>query len=763
MRKINQSIFWLIALAVLTAGCSGEKPLNVLLITLDTTRADHLGCYGYKEADTPVLDRLAKEGILYERAYCQVPLTLPSHTSILTGLQPPDHGIRLNGAYRLPGDIPTVAETLKEKGYDTAAFVSSFVLSSKFGLDRGFDVYEDSIIDSPDDYVTNPERPADETNRFAVSWLKNRQDSSGPFFAWVHYFDPHVPYNPPEPYSERFSENLYDGEIAFMDNTIGELLKVVDDDSTVVIVVADHGEGLGDHEEATHALFIYDSTIRVPLIVKLPESLASRYPEISPGERISRQVQTIDIVPTILELTNTNKGHEKILGRSLLEKEDEDNRICYAESLYPMSLGWSPLQSSRNREWKYIHAPEEELYRDSDEFTNKAQEKEEIVRQMKKLLRAFPVVSKSAEIEQEKLAPEVAENLRDLGYVSTGSMKYSTEELQQLPDPKNKVQVFDTINRARSFSNAERFQESVELLLPIYEKESENPEINNILGTAYIGLGQYEKGLQYLSRYNELAEGDLQAMFYLGVAHLRSGSPEKALEPLQECVRLMPLYSEAWDQLAVAYGTLGRYTQALEANKQAVEIEPFNPEYQKNLGVTYLRINDSQRAVEAFRKAVETRPEEPSYHLHLALALNRIGKFDQAVEQLKSTLQLEPENVEARERLIESYFRMGQKAEARTLAHQLEQEKRLGFVSAFYYGIMLLEEDRHEKAVQYLKQAIEGMPGYAPAYEALARGLIEKSDSQNAQWLQKKIEQNEVLLEPGLIKDLETTATGEEQ
>ncbi|HEX2695498.1 MAG TPA: sulfatase, partial [Acidobacteriota bacterium] len=290
----------------------GAASYNVLLITLDTTRADHLGCYGYKPAKTPNLDKLAREGVRFARVYCPAPLTLPSHASIMTGLYPVTHGVRNNG-HDLPSGIRTLAEILKGRGYATAAFVSSFSVDSRFGLDRGFNVYDDTFrLESP--FKTqNMERRAEETFARFSRWLE--ANGKNRFFGWVHYYDPHLPYDPPSPYKEEFDGDPYDGEIAYMDRYVGAVLEGLKEqgvlDKTIVVVAGDHGEGLGDKAELGHGIFLYEETLKVPLIVHSPVI----FPH---AQVVESQVRLIDVAPTILEILGLKSEAAGMTGQSLV-------------------------------------------------------------------------------------------------------------------------------------------------------------------------------------------------------------------------------------------------------------------------------------------------------------------------------------------------------------------------------------------------------------------------------------------------------------
>ncbi|HEX2465656.1 MAG TPA: sulfatase, partial [Thermoanaerobaculia bacterium] len=362
-----------LALCVLlgATGCSRDStvvssgPANVLLVTLDTVRADRLGSYGYAGASTPALDGLAREGIRFSQAVATAPLTLPSHASILTGLFPPRHAVHQNGAAALPPTVPTLAEALHGHGYRTAAFVGSFVLDARFGLDRGFELYDDDIPRDPTTAVPGleAERPGTQVVDRALSWLN--ADDQRPFFVWVHLYDAHAPYEPPEPYRSRFADRPYDGEIASVDAQVGRLLSYLDErglaGDTIVAVAADHGEALGEHGELTHGLLLFEPTVRVPLLLRAPGRLPG-------GVVVGEPVGLADLAPTLAGLAGVHLGlpSSSVDGRDLsasLAAGDEPPRVdLYAETEYPRLFGWSALAAIRRGHAKYVAAPTPRLF-----------------------------------------------------------------------------------------------------------------------------------------------------------------------------------------------------------------------------------------------------------------------------------------------------------------------------------------------------------------------------------------------------------------
>ncbi|MFQ5791363.1 MAG: sulfatase, partial [Acidobacteriota bacterium] len=369
--RSRRTVYGCVLLAAF-AGCTPRSapPVNVLLITIDTLRADRVGCYGYAAPTTPHIDSMAEEGVVFEKAIAQAPVTLPSHASLLTGTYPPTHGVRDNVTYQLSEASLTLAEVLEKQGYETAAFIGAFPLHRRFGLGQGFSHYDDRVGSQREAAAGFfAERRAEAVVDAALEGLGRVK--SRPFFYWVHLFDPHVPYDPPSPVRERFRDS-YDGEVAYVDSQVGRLLQGLErarlSDETLIVLTSDHGESLGDHGERTHGFFIYDTTMHVPLIL--------RHPSLGRPRRVDGQVRSVDIMPTVLDLLQVPVPRE-VQGESLrpaLAGEPFD-RPAYTESYVPLvNFHWSPLRGLRYQGWKYIEAPRPELYdlsRDPDEEDNR--------------------------------------------------------------------------------------------------------------------------------------------------------------------------------------------------------------------------------------------------------------------------------------------------------------------------------------------------------------------------------------------------------
>jgi arylsulfatase A-like enzyme len=423
--------------------------LNLLVITLDTTRADRLGAYGYS-VQTPSIDRLAEEGVLFEQAASPAPLTLPAHGSLFTGRFPPSHGVRGNGGFFTDADHVTLAEVLRDRGFETGAFVGAYVLDATWGLNQGFSTYDDGF--EPADKwrgIGNLRRPADRVVDAALDWLGTA--SAARFFAWVHFYDPHAPYDPPEPYRTMHADSPYVGEIGFMDAQIGRLLRFFDDrgllDRTIVVVIGDHGESLGDHDEQTHGFFVYESAIRVPFIIRTPHAALR-------GRRISDPVRTVDVMPTVLRLLQLPEP-PATEGTSLIPlMTGAATRLGlggYSEALLPRhAFGWSDLRSFRSGRYKLIAAPRPELYDlavDPQETTNlygaRPRVGERLMNELDALEQRFEAASTAT--APISIDPAQAARLASLGYVSGARTPRTTRNREGLADPKDKVGEYNTL------------------------------------------------------------------------------------------------------------------------------------------------------------------------------------------------------------------------------------------------------------------------------------------------------------------------------
>ena len=497
-----------ILLAVFGVSPQPLVPPNVLLVTIDTLRADRIGAYGYAPARTPVLDRLSASGVRFADATAHVPLTHPSHVAILTGRYPSTFGARLNGMNPLPAAATTVAERLKPAGYRTGAVVGSVVLERSFGLDQGFDHFDDRfpVKPSPVVAIADLHRPASEVTTAALRWLKTngQPGSAAPWFLWTHYYDPHLPYDPPSRHAAASPGRPYDGEIAFVDEEVGRLLASVDRQRTLVIVTADHGESLGEHGEPDHGFFLYDSTLHVPLIVSGPGRAGAISPRV-----VAEQVRSIDIAPTIAALAGiapdgVSDGESLV---PLLEgKTRKDVPVSLAESWYPrLHFGWSELRSARVGEWKYVAAPKPELYdlrTDRTERRNVVHDRAAVAGRLASEVGRLPSSGQPDATPPTPPDPATVERLRALGYVGTFSPVTSSSGTENPLDRIGDYRAYrELFSRALTLLGQNRPAAAAGILQQLLKSNVRAFEAHLYLGNAYAAqakteaaLGEYERG-----------------------------------------------------------------------------------------------------------------------------------------------------------------------------------------------------------------------------------------------------------------------------
>jgi len=632
---------------------SKGKGWNVLLITIDTLRTDRLSCYSREHLETPHIDSLAKRGILFDYAFAHTPTTLPSHTNILLGRTPLYHGVHDNSSFTVHEKYLTLAEFLKDIGYSTGAFVGAYPLDSTFGLDQGFSTYDDeygSQLDRGDKYYV--ERRAEEVVDRALIWAKRQ---SSPWFMWVHVYDPHVPYEPPQPFKDRFKNDLYSGEVAYVDAEMGKIFDYLESENlyedTLIVLTGDHGEGLWQHGELTHGYFAYNTTIRIPLILY--------FPGIEPGN-VPDYVGHIDIFPTICDVLNLKKP-DVLTGVSLLPaikgKKLEHGPI-YFESLYPYyekiyNREWAPLRGFIDNGEKYIESPIPEVYdlkEDFDEKNNLAQEKE-LDRYRKKLDDIREKYSAEAkEDDQSPLNKEALRKLKSLGYVS-GSSGEGEKEFGPDEDIKSLLPLYDKSIVAKQIYLKGEKQKAIRMLQEVITERKDIGLAYSNLAVLYKEEGNFsgallviEEGMKnnptshevfsaYLNFLTEAGQGDKVISVFNGI-----DIPQKDTDP------------ELWNFLGIAYTRKGDYRKALEALDKAASIDSNFAATYDNRGNAYLSSylntkneQELQKAIENYKKAVEINPENAVAYNGLGAAYKQAGDMDKAIKAWEQSLSIDPE------------------------------------------------------------------------------------------------------------------------
>ncbi len=619
----------------------------IVLITIDTLRADRLGTYGSSRGLTPNLDRLAAEGIRFDAAIAQAPLTLPSHATMLTGAHPARHGARTNDGFQVAPEIPLLQEVLGSAGYGTGAFIGAFPLARTNGLARGFDRYDDDFLRREDAPV---ERRADEVAQSALEWIEeqiHRRGSSERLFAWLHLFDPHTPYEPPAAEAAAHPGEPYDGEIAYTDAAIGRFLERLEAlglyDRAILVVVADHGESLGEHGERTHGMFVYDATIRVPLIVRLPGGRRA-------GIAVGDPVETTDLAPTLVELVDLSLPRP-VDGQTLvplLQGELGDpERSTYAESYYQhVLLGWSPLRVIRTSRWKFIEAPRPELYdlqNDPAELTDVLSEREALAGALQALLPTEE--SAGSNLTGSGVGADTRARLQSLGYLSGRTVRPVRPSAHAI-DPKDRIHVWAAIEEGLEWivRDSGRSAAAFERALAA--------DPGNGLALKYLGDISYRS-----SRYGEAAvryERAVKAGFIhpdvfvnLAAVHARLRRPDEARRALEAAVLLERNSAEIWNQLGISRATDGAFDPAREAFSRALELDPARPEPFYNLALLDRQAGNHELSLSRLRQAIERNPAYAEAHYEIGSHHQSAGRLPEALAAYEDALRNAPDYPEA--------------------------------------------------------------------------------------------------------------------
>lgn len=640
----------LVACASSAGSAQTRMPPDVFLVTIDTLRADHVHCYGDQNVETPALDSLAKDGIRFAQAFTPSPITNTSHASILTGLLPSSHGVT-DFAVPLSPTHPTWAELLHRRFYHTAAFIGAVILDSKTlapGLDRGFDFYdnfpEHSNIKSRWGRV---ERRGMDVVERAETWLSAHP--AGPHFVWVHLYDPHDPYEPPAPYSQIYKDHLYDGEIAYADSALANFIAYLRKngwyENSVIVVTGDHGEGLGEHHEDTHGLFLYDSTTHVPLIFKLPAKLPVG---AAAGKEkvVEVQVRTTDILPTVLDLIGA-PAPAQLDGESLrpyFAGTDTTSRVAFGETDYPLRFGWAPLRSVRTDGLKFIEAPRPEFYdlhSDAAELDNKYEPWNVKVQKFRGMLADLRAKAPPPSTSPASLSEGTVDELKALGYLGKADAGSATNlpVPSLLPDPKDKIQEQNFLHSAMIASEDDREVDARESLKKVLQLDPKSPTALRQLGELELKAGDYTSAAQHLKGALEARPDDATAAFYEGEALEKTHDLAGARDALEASLKLMPLQFPARLLLGEVYLALKNQKAAEDQMEAALLLQPSSVEAQ--LGVEKVQI--------------------------------AAGNFADAARQLDLLAKSQPTNPEVFELLAEAYLGSGRQAEAQQAAARARQ------------------------------------------------------------------------------------------
>jgi arylsulfatase A-like enzyme/tetratricopeptide (TPR) repeat protein len=650
------------------------KP-NVVLITLDTTRADHLACYGNANIRTPVIDALAARGVLFEQAATATPLTLPSHCTIMTGMYPTYHGVRVNGNTALGEEQTTLAELFKGRGYATGAFIAAFVLDGRWGLKQGFDLYDDTFDLTKYKHIDLGaiQKPGNEIMDEALAWLETAKDK--PFFAWIHLYDPHSPYEPPEPYRSEYGPRgragLYDGEVAFMDEQIGRCVAWLGqsglDKDTVLLLVGDHGEALGSHGEGTHGFFIYDYAVHVPFIVVTP------VPGLH-GKRVASQVSTVDVFPTLLDLAGI-AAPVKHQGRSLVPLMARPDKLrsvpAYSESMAPnLQFGWSALHSLRTERFKYIEAPREELYdlaADRGETSNVRDVNQDLARKMKDELGSLMTeTGRGAPTPQAaNLDKDTMERLTALGYIGAPvSAKQALGPSGVLADPKDKLAVFNAVTHAGELFLKNEYAAAAAELEGVVRNEPPIPQAMLVLSNCYVELGRIGEAKVVLDALLKADPESVQGLITLANILLEEKKDDDVLALCKRALSVDERNTQAYNLVGEIY--MGRldYVSALPYLERAVDVEPKASRGRLTLAACLVGLKQFDRAKTLLDEVIRDTPKFPLAHFNLGLLYEEQGRAEAARAEYATEVANYPGEFKARFNLGKILFKLGDRADS---------------------------------------------------------------------------------------------------
>jgi choline-sulfatase len=641
---------------------------HLVIVTVDTLRADRVGCYGSTTVATPHLDRIAREGAFAPDASAHVPLTRPSHVSLFTGLLPAVHGIRDNVSPALDAAVPTLAETLQAAGFRTGAFVSSVVLSRQSGLHRGFDTYSDAFDAGTDDarFLNTIQKRGDGPTAEAVAWLEREAPSGARLFGWLHLYDPHDPYEPPEPYASRYADRPYDGEVAYADELVGRLdgalARLGLRDDTLLVVTSDHGEGLGEHGEEVHGYFVYETTLRVPLLL--------RGPGVTAGTRVPGTAHTIDVLPTVhavLGLAPPARTDGRDLAPALAGGTAPPDAPTYAESLTPLlHYGWSDLRALRDGRFKYVLAPRPELYDlrdDPGELRNLADADGARAQALRAALLGR-IAGETRASATVSVPPDVLERLGALGYVGGGAGTAPTGA-----DPKDKLEDYKAVNRLvregltrlhdRDFAgSAQRFR-------ALLARGIDSFEAHYYLGRALVGLERWREAAIEFEGALRWQPAYVAAHEALATCRERAGDPRGALAALRAGREKSPRDPRLLDAEAGLQRRLGNLAEARRAYEELLPLAPRDALVRVQLGELLRDAGEPARAEALLREAVALDPAQASYWNALGMVLGGRESLGEAEQAFREAVARDRKSARYRYNLGLALLRQGRRDEAR--------------------------------------------------------------------------------------------------
>ncbi len=691
------------------------REFNYILVTVDTLRADRIRCYGFPSIETPYIDLFASRGVKFEKCFAQTPLTLPSHTSILTGTHPLFHGVRDNGGFLVPDELKTLAECFKDRGYETSAFVAAYVLDAKWGLSQGFDHYFDNFDLSRFQKISlgSVQRPADEVMDEALSWLEEKKERK--YFTWIHLYDPHTPYEPPPPYDQKYPGRPYIGEIAFTDSQLGRLWQFLENnnflENTFIIFASDHGESLGEHRESTHGFFVYQEGIHVPLIFVTPfENLQ----EVSS----SAVVSLVDIMPTVCEMAGIPIPAQ-VQGESLLPlffDPEKSHSYAYAETYYPrFHYGWSELKSFQNQRYKLIMAPDLELYdltEDPEEKENLAPSQKKIVAELKSEAESFiEKYSENAfEIDYRKIDEETREKLAALGYIGIFSDS-SKLKGRKLANPREKIVIFNQLSRAKEIGLEGKVEEAVEIIKGVIADDPDIIDAYFFLGNIYFKEGDYEEAVANFMEALERRPDDSFTVINIANSYRRMGKIEEAESFILDHLERGIIDSQFFFILGGIKVIQQKDDEAIQYYEQCLSINPSSSSSHNALAALYLNKDDLLNAEKHIQATMALNPQLSNVNYHLAQLMEKRGETSEAVEAYKKELEYSPHHYKSSFNLSRLYRILGQEAEEeKYLQKTMEINPDLPMSYFYLARIYLNRGEKYTEAIALVKKGIELKP-----------------------------------------------------
>jgi arylsulfatase A-like enzyme/Flp pilus assembly protein TadD len=714
------------------------RDFNVILITQDTTRADKIGCYGCAQVRTPTIDGFAERGLRFEECIAQTPLTLPSHTSIMTGTFPPFHGVRDNGGFIVPPELETMAEVFKKAGYQTAAFVAAYVLDSRWGLNQGFDYYFDQFDLSKFESISlgNIQRPANEVMDEVLPWLEKKK--SDKFFAWVHLYDPHSPYEPPSPYDKEYADRPYLGEIAFADSQIARLWNFLKEnklsDRTFIIFAGDHGESLGQHQEAQHGFFVYQEAIHVPLIFVTPFAKLQ-------GKVSARPANLADILPTILDMCGRPVPAE-VQGRSLAgeffhplraESKKASETPTYSETYYPrFHFGWSELRSVQNDRYQLIIASDLELYdlqKDPEELHNLIDVRPDVARSLRaqadELMARYSRGALQSDIR--KVDEETREKLASLGYLGS-FMDSSKLEGRKLANPREKIGIYNDLSRAREMGLSGQADTGIALIQGIIRQDPNIVDAYFALGNIYFRERRYQEAIDQFQIALALKPDDSFTVMNIANCYVGLRQPDRAETFVLDYLKKGLKDSQLYFLLGNINYRQKKYNSAIPYFRQCLSLNSESASADNALAAIYYLKDDLDQAEAFSREALRLSPKLSSVHYNLAQILEKKGRLDEAEAAYKAELNITPSHLKSCFNLARLYRQIGREAEEQAYLEKgtvIAPEFPLNY---FYLARLKLNRgEQYQEAVELVQKGIS----FKPKGSDLALGYFLLADLYN--------------------------------